>query len=132
MAFAPTGKLLVMGSLLGYARVWDTATWQETQVLKGHLNEVWALAFSPDGNTLVSSGKDEAVKLWSAIPQPSASQERLIPTTAQFGSLAPDGLRFHLVESNRATIFDTRSLRETGSVTLPNPPPTVPGRHFAG
>jgi WD40 repeat protein len=32
--------------------------------LNGHLNEVWAIAFSPDGQNLVSGARDGAVKLW--------------------------------------------------------------------
>jgi WD40 repeat protein len=67
VAFAPSGKLLVMGSLLGYARVWDTATWQELATLRGFRNACSGAVFSPDGNRIITGGGSEveALKLWA-------------------------------------------------------------------
>jgi WD40 repeat protein len=48
-------------------RLWDAKTQQLLATLHGHLSEVWALAFSPDGATLVSGAKDGSVSFW-AIP----------------------------------------------------------------
>jgi serine/threonine protein kinase len=33
-------------------------------VLKGHTSEVWACVFTPDGKTLITSGKDTTVRFW--------------------------------------------------------------------
>ena len=64
-SFSPDGKLFAVASNLGFARVWDTASWRQVATLGGFLNGVHELAFSPDGKRLVigSDGK-EAVRLW--------------------------------------------------------------------
>jgi Tol biopolymer transport system component len=50
-------------------RLWDFASRQRRSTLQGHLSEVWALAFSPDGQTLVSGAKDGDIKLWPTQAQ---------------------------------------------------------------
>jgi WD40 repeat protein len=67
IAFAPSEKLLAASSDLGYARVWDTKSWQEVATLRGFLNSVGSVAFSPDGNRLATGGaaQNDALKLWA-------------------------------------------------------------------
>jgi WD40 repeat protein len=93
VAFAPSGKLLVMGSLLGYARVWDTVTWQEVATLRGFRNACSSVAFSPDGNRIITGGGSEveALKLWAV----DSWQELFTLTTPGAGfrgvTFSPDG-----------------------------------------
>jgi WD40 repeat protein len=65
--FSADGTALVISSALGYARVWNTATWQEQATLRGFLNAVDCAVFSPDNKRLLTSGShpDDEVKLWS-------------------------------------------------------------------
>jgi WD40 repeat protein len=63
--FSPDGKLLAVASSQAFARIWDAATLHQLGDLRGFLQSVSSLAFSPDGQRLVtgSDGK-EAIKLW--------------------------------------------------------------------
>lgn len=45
-------------------RVWNVRTGQYLQTLQEHTGRVWAVAFSPDGNTLASGSFDTTVRLW--------------------------------------------------------------------
>ncbi|NQT11427.1 MAG: hypothetical protein HQ582_01675 [Planctomycetes bacterium] len=49
----------------GAIEPWDIETVQLLGVLKGHTNETYAVAFSPDGSALASGNRDETVKLWN-------------------------------------------------------------------
>ena len=48
----------------GTIKLWDVATCQERDALRGHAGEVRSVAFSPDGETLASGSNDTTIKLW--------------------------------------------------------------------
>jgi eukaryotic-like serine/threonine-protein kinase len=65
---APSGMQLVSGGKDGKLSMWDTATGEVRAAWKGHSRSVEAVAFSPDGTRVVSSGaySDNSVGLWDA------------------------------------------------------------------
>jgi WD40 repeat protein len=63
IAVHPDGRLLAMG--LGRdIQLWDVAARQVVLSLKGNQNQLYRLAFSPDGRFLATSGMDGVLRLW--------------------------------------------------------------------
>lgn len=82
VAFSMDGRTLATGDYYGEIRLWDTATGLLQKILVGHTGNsllgptasVNTLAFSPNGNFLVSASDDHTVNLWEFTPtfsQPS-------------------------------------------------------------
>jgi WD40 repeat protein len=74
-------------------RIFDLATGREVNDLVGHTRPVLALAYSPDGKTIVTASEDGLVKLWasdscSQIDQVDLTSSGDWPTSVAF---APDG-----------------------------------------
>ncbi len=63
-AFSPNGRWLATGGDARTIEIWDITTGKVSRTLKGHKQDVCAVAFSPDGRWLASASKDRTVKLW--------------------------------------------------------------------
>ena len=80
VAFSPNGRLVATGSVDETARIWDAATGapvrrldphagddhidRETRIEMGKGYEISAVAFSPDGGTVLTGSHDETARLW--------------------------------------------------------------------
>jgi WD40 repeat protein/Flp pilus assembly protein TadD len=70
---SPDGRLIASSGHDSPIRIWDSVTGTELKVLRGHVDQIWSLAFSPDGKRIVSGSEDKTVRVWNV-----ASEEELM------------------------------------------------------
>jgi len=51
----------------GTLRVWDVGSGQSLRTLEGHTSSVYAVAYSPDGQTVVSGSSDRTLRVWPIL-----------------------------------------------------------------
>lgn len=122
VAFSPDGKQIISGDENGIPKLWDVATGQVIRTFKGgysniikgyNSNIIISIAFSPDGNQIISGSLNNTLKLWDVA---SGQEIRIFtghskPVTSV--AFSPDGKQA-LVGSNDATLklWDVTSGRE--------------------
>ncbi len=93
VAVSPDGRLGAAGASDGVVRIWEIESGRLRSRLERHGDAVLAVAFTPDGRSIVSSGggKDPTIRLWDAA---SGREQKLLGTlraVAQAVAIAPDG-----------------------------------------
>lgn len=128
LAFSPGGRYLAVGLMgdlepgnlssptdvfrtdrPGKIQVWDMLTRQSRWVLTGHTGSVAAVAFSPDGRTIVSSGADETLRFWDTATGQAMSTVRVPPGVSAV-AYSPDGqILAGLMVNGLVALWDTRT-----------------------
>jgi len=93
LAFTPDGTVLASagGNNEDFAiRLWDVASGQSIGKLDGHSGIVWGVAFSPDGQMLVSVSSDATAKIWD-WRNGTLLQSLDFPAEVVSVSFSPDG-----------------------------------------
>ncbi len=128
LAFSPDGKILASGGQRQYRlvnsntaqnlKVWDVSAGREIITLLGQTHGVTCVAFSADGNTLVSGSLDGTVKL-RLRDQQWKTRATLKPPTRKTSEDGVSTLGFHPLEGWLATgciggiieVWDTTTLK---------------------
>jgi WD40 repeat protein len=63
-ALSPLGNLMALGEVDGTLRLIDIDTGKTHLNIQAHSDEIFALTFTPDGQTITSSGQDCSVQSW--------------------------------------------------------------------
>ena len=64
MAFSPDGNRVAAAGSEQAIRIWDSKTSEEIQVLYGHADVIWGLAWGNDGRTLFSFDVSGFLRAW--------------------------------------------------------------------
>lgn len=91
VTFSPDGKTLATGGEENSIILWDTSTWKQKMILRGHTDTVYSFAFSPDRKTLVSGGADQSLILWDAAAGTKRWRVDGIEGGASELAFSPDG-----------------------------------------
>ena len=65
VAIAPSGDLMVSGSVDGTMKIWDLATGSERLTLDGHGAGIWSVEFLDEGRMVASGDQYGNIKLWN-------------------------------------------------------------------
>jgi WD40 repeat protein len=115
IAVAPDGRVLATG--FGGVWLWDAATGRQLRRMGNELANVTGLAFSPDGQTLVSRHADNTLRLWdvktgralSSVPSPKADE---VHARARPFAFSRDGATLVLGQPGGLLLWDVKTGRE--------------------
>jgi WD40 repeat protein len=113
LAFSPDGKrlLLAQGKL---ARLFDTATGKPTGKPMKHGNVVRAVAFSPDGQRIVTGGDDNTARLWDAATGQPVGEAMKHPSAVTLVVFSPDGSKVLTDEVQTARLWNAATGQAIG------------------
>jgi WD40 repeat protein len=132
VAFSPDGTLLAAAAIEGNVLLWDPATGAERERL-GAGYDSRALAFSPDGKTLVAAGQ-RSVAVWD-VPGRKWREADFQVTEVRGLAFAPDGKSLAVSHKGGLDLFDPAGGEPLRTLAKDGPESVVfapDGRYVAG
>ena len=115
---APTAPSSPRGSVDKTIRIWNVADGKEVNKLDGHPDDVYSVAFSPDGKRLASIGYGGNLFVWDVDAAKAIFQQKVAPNTLAYGvAWSPDGKQLAVAASDNkgCFFFGGGGKRETSS-----------------
>lgn len=94
MAVDPSGEVVAAGSLDSFdIHIWSVQTGQLLDQLSGHDGPVSALAFAPNGGSLISGSWDRTARIWSIFSRTQTSEPLQLQADVLDIAVRPDSLQ---------------------------------------
>jgi WD40 repeat protein len=93
VVFLPGGKQVVVGGNHrdgGVLQVWEVGTNKLVREFKGHTDEVWAVAVSPDGKSIASGSRDKTARVWDFATGKQIAQLEKFAARVSAVAFSPD------------------------------------------
>ena len=123
VTFSPDGKLLASAeeltgkstpaaraSVTCCIKLWDTATGNNIAVLEKQPGNIYTIAFSPDGKTLVSGGANKAIIIWDVATRKSILR-RVVGGAVRSVAISPDGKTLASADGLAIRLWDIKPTR---------------------
>lgn len=119
LAFRPDGRVLASVSYDRTTKIYDPATGNRLETFGQALKELNAIAFSPDGKTLLSGGNDNRIRSYAIGEEGKEGQNQLLATVfAHEGAIlrlaySPDGKSVaSSADDKTVKLFDATDLKQ--------------------
>ena len=120
VVFSPDSRLAYVAASDQRISIHQTRDWEEIGHRRGHRDEVWCLAISPDGGLLVSGSRDHSLRVWSALPDPAPREQLALPQATRQLCLSADGSALLTVSTNEMLqVWKTRDFQRIAEHPYP-------------
>jgi WD40 repeat protein len=116
-AVAFSRDALISGGADETVRVWPRGEEKPARTLKAPIEEVSAVAATPDGSLIAAADGRGRIVLWRQ-GQEGLHHRLEVAGRVRAVAFSPDGKRFAVAADRRVTVFDTRSWRQLMQLTV--------------
>lgn len=119
LALDPSGEVVCAGSLDSFdIHIWSVQTGQLLDQMSGHEGPVSTLAFTPDGNALVSGSWDHTVRIWNIFSRAQTSEPLQLQADLLSVAVRPDSLQVAASTlDGQLTFWDLESANQTSNIS---------------